>query len=428
MLANSINGVPGQWIESQGRYFFVDSARQKIVIPEQYKGMTIDDLALQNIVSPEPDSTNLQKLQLIKTLLAANIACYERLQAYLNDVFYAITWVIEYSAEVSQFQRLTEFLQRYTPVDPKMQIVLQKFAQSNSEILASLGKLISQTGQSDNTTFNNVMKMPKKDNPINTQKFGLYRFPFLQKEKLYLGDVENYPTIPQQWNMIGLHWKLWKNVNGLPFLVNGYNNEVISVVNRIVASQAAKLLGLRTEEVFFGYLHGKIVTLTAFVESVTILENQVLELYPLVSNYNYLADQKEAFYFLIQHWQSYVNIDGNTKERFDAHYIDSNGEVFLSNHQSAMFLTPQMMAKNLMVKLEINALNYRPIKDMIRRVGSKDLADIVFSSLPDELIELHDITAKKLNQTLIEQKRQCFSTNWERLLEATQQFETMKVS
>jgi hypothetical protein len=419
LLGNQIKGKSGRWVEKGPLHAFVDDANQ-VVAPQDLKGQDFNTLDI-NTLPLRP--TNPQKVQLVAALIAANSAAYPRLQEHLEALRHAVAMGNEYEIEQSQFQRLQEFINSYSPIDSKMQDFLKKYAADTAGIMNQLEQLIQQDAPAPKPVA--MVPTVKRENPVNIKKFGLYRFPFLQQEKLYLGDIEEYPTIAQEWNQTGTHFKIWKLINKLPFLVNGYGDDEYSAVNRVLASQIGKMLGLQCEEVFFGYLHGKCVTLTAFHEAVTLLENQGLELYQLASNYNYLADQKRTFYFLIQHWVAYANMDSETKERFDAHFIDSNGEVFLSNHQQAMFLTPQLMARNLMVKLTITKLNYQSIKDMTRRIGSKDFADIVFSSIPDEFVELHDQIAVRLNKTNFQKKKECFDGNWTRLLEALQEFERM---
>jgi hypothetical protein len=415
-LLTEVNGVNGRWVETGNQHVFVDGSN-KVVFPQDLKGENLEDLDL-NVLPSRP--TNSQKLQLVSALFVQNSASYPLLNKYLEGLKHAVAMGNEPEVEQSEFEKLKTFINSYRPIDPKMQEFLQQYASSTLDVMTQLGDLINQDAPPPKPQTPAPIK---RENPINVKKFGLYRFPFLQQEKLYLGDVENYPTVGQDYNFDGTHHKIWKTINRLPFLVNGYVDDEYSAVNRVLAAQAAKLLGLQCEEVFFGYFHGKAVTLTAFHEAVTLMENQALELYRLSSNYNYLADQKRAFYFLIQHWTAYINIGSETKERFDSHFIDSNGEVFLSNHQQAMWLTPQMMSKNLMVRLTINKLNYQSLKDMVRRVGSKDLADIVFSSIPDEFVELHDEIANQLNKSSFEKKKECFDANYNRLLEALQEYE-----
>jgi hypothetical protein len=409
----------GRWVEMGPLHVFVDGSNT-IMAPKDLRGQSLEQIEPQN---QPPRPTNPEKVQLVTALIAANNINYDRLNEYLNSLRHAVAMGSEYEVEQSQFEKLKKFVTSYVPIDTKMQSFLAKYRENTSDIMAQLEALIMQ----DAPAVKPVSDVPveKRENPVNVKKFGLYRFPFLQKEKLYLGDVEEYPTIPQVWNYTGTHFKIWKTVNKLPFLVNGFNDDEYSAVNKVLAAQAGKLLGLQCEEVFFGYLHGKCVTLTAFHEAVTLLENQGLEIYKLATNYNYLADQKNAFYFLIQNWVALANIDGEVRQRFDAHFIDSNGEPFLSGHEKATWLTPQLMARNLMVKLTITKLNYAAIKDMVRRVGSKDIASLVFDSIPDEFVELHDEIAAKLNKTTFQKKKECFDANWVRLLEALQEFERM---
>lgn len=423
LAPNTINEKPGRWAEVGNFHVFVDSGN-KIIAPSDLRGQTLENL---DVTSLQGREVSPEKIQLVMALMAANTISYDRLTEYIDNLANAIKMGTEPDVEKNQYDRLKTFIASYTPVDTKMHDFLKKYEITTRNIMEQLGAFIDQNVQPAKPAASMVPTV-KKENPINVRKFGLYRFPFLLQEKLYLGDIESHPTIPQDWNYAGTHWKLWKNINKLPFLVNGYQDGEYSAVNRVLAAQAAKIFGLQCEEVFFGYLHGQCVTLTAFHEAVTLLENQAFEMYQLASNYMYQSDQKKAFYYLIQHWQAYTEIRGETKERFNLHYVDADGNVFLSEHQNAMWLTPQLMARNLMVKLEINALTYRPIKDMVLRVGDKDVADIVFSSIPEDFIELHDELATKLNKTTFEKKRACFDENWTRLLESIEDFEKIKIS
>jgi hypothetical protein len=144
----------------------------------------------------------------------------------------------------------------------------------------------------------------------------------------------------------------------------------------------------------------------------------------MASNYEYQSEQKRAFYFLIQHWTAYAVINSQVKERFERHFIDSKGNIFLSQHEFATFLTPQQMSPALMVRLTIDKMNYRPIKDLIIRVGDRDIADTTFSSIPVEMIEAHDELAEKFNKPSFDQRRQDFDSNFERLKEALKEFES----
>jgi hypothetical protein len=93
-------------------------------------------------------------------------------------------------------------------------------------------------------------------------------------------------------------------------------------------------------------------------------------------------------------------------------------------HEMATFLTPQQMASNLLVRLNITKANYRPIRDLVMRVGDKDVADIVFSSIPENMVEEHDKVAMSHNKPNFNQRRESFDANWERLKEALEEFET----
>jgi len=416
---NIIQGKSGRWIDINGVHVFVD-AQNKIVLPSSLAGQQADEVDVSTVQPAEVDQT---KMQLIQALMVANTMGYKRLQEYLDNLAYVIKLGTEFKAEQEQFERFNEFIHSYSPIEPRTRDFLAKYLQSNNSLIESLKNAIASTGQTLTQDTSSVPKV-KRENPMNNQKFGLYRFPFLMQEKLYLGEVEQYPTIPQIWNYTGTHFKQWLNVKGIPFLINGYKDDEYSCVNRVVASQIGKMLGLHCEESLFGYYHNKAVTLTAFTEAVNLLENQTFEIYELDSlNYIYQSEQKRAFYFLIQHWTAYAKTEKGIKERFPEHFVSPEGSVFLSNHQSAMYLTPQQMPRNLMVPLEINKLNYRAIKDMVARVGQKDLADITFGSIPTEFVELHDEHANKMNKQTFAQKKESFDTNWSNLLISIEEFE-----
>jgi hypothetical protein len=423
IAASSFDNKEGRWVDVDGFFVYVNDKGQ-ILAPSDLKGQEPDEIDVSQLQNRPVDP---EESQLVTALLAANSVQYSRLNEYLKGLAHAVAMGNEPLLEKVQFDKLKGFIKSYTPIDSNMRDFLKKYDKITATQMDALGQIIEQRATEAGAK---AAKTPsivlKNENKINIRKSGLYRFPFLQKEKLYMGEVNEFKSIPQDWNFTGTHFKLWKNVHGLPFLINGYNDDEYSAVNRVLASQAGKILGLQCEEVFFGYFHGKCVTLAAFHEAVTLLENQAFELYPLASNYNYLATQKRAFYFLIQNWVAYAQVDSaTTKERFDYHFVDSDGEVFLSKHEQAMFLTPQLMPRNLMVKLDITRDNYQPIKDMVRRVGNKDFADIVFSSIPDEFVDLHDELANNLNKTTFQRKKECFDGNWMNLLASLEEFEQM---
>jgi len=418
---NIIQGKSGRWISLGNLTVFVDALSNKIILPSSLAGQNPDDVDLTAMQNPQVDP---QKMQLIQALMIANTTNYKRLQEVLDNLANVVKLGSEYKSEQEVFDKFNNFVHSYSPIEPRMREFLHRYVQTNQP-------LIDQLQQAITTSSAGVVKKPaspipteKRENPINVIKFGLYRFPFLSQEKLLVDDVEDYKFIPQVWNYTGTHFKQWVNIKGIPFLVNGYKDDEYSCVNRVLASQIGKLLGLHCEEVLFGFYHTKTVTLTAFTEAVTLLENQIFELYELDTlNYLYQSEQKRAFYFLIQHWTPYVKTPEGIKERFFEDFVNTDGSVFLSNHQSAMFRTPQQMPANLMIPLEINKVNYRAIKDMVARIGQKDLADIAFSSIPDEFIELHDMHATKMNKPNFAQKKQSCDTNWSNLLKSLEEFE-----
>jgi len=356
--------------------------------------------------------------QLLVALMAGNTVGYPRLQVRLDQLNQANV-AGDIKALQSGVADLMNFLSTYKPIDPKMGDFLKQYYQGNASVLQQLQSYVGEPKPEPAPKIQPALK-PK----INVKKFGLFRFPYLTQEKLDLGNIADMKTIKQAMNVTGTHFKLWKDINGIPFLVNGYPDDSYSCVTRVLASQAGKLLGLQGEEVFFGNFDGKPVTLTAFSECVSLLENETFKLYQMASNYEYQSEQKRAFYFLIQHWTAYATIRGQIKERFERHFIDEKGNVFLSQHEFASFLTPRQMSPSLMVRLTITKDNYRSIRDMVLRVGDRDLSDIVFDSIPVEMIEQHDQVAAQLNKPSFDVRREAFEANWNRLKQALEEFES----
>jgi hypothetical protein len=415
---NSIKGKIGTWKIVRQVPFFVDAAKT-VVLPSEFEGKNLKDVDLSQF---DMSDLNQAKIVLVQQLIKNNFPQYDRLQMYLDSLMNTILCTGEYDIEKEQLDRFNEFLNFYIPLDKKNQKFLTQYKTLSESVLNKLKELIY-----NDVDLNNQFETKNKTNIIDNKfkKLGLHRFPFLQQQELYLGQIEDYPTIPQEWNKLGDHWKIWKFINNIPFLINSYPNDEYDVVTRILASQIGKLLGLQSEECFFGYFYDKCVTLTAFHEAVTLLENVALELYPMAINYTYQSDQKKAFYFLIQNWVAYASTTNGTKERFDLHFIDSKGNVFLSKHEKAAFLKPSLMPKNLIVKFDLNKENYQAIKNMVQLVQNMDLAEIVFSSIPEELIELHDEIAKKYNMTLFDKKKEYFTANWNALIESIEEYEKM---
>ena len=166
----------------------------------------------------------------------------ERLQEYLDNLANIISLGQEFKAEAEQFEKFNQFVNSYSPIEPRMRDFLHKYLQANQQLIDQLGQLIAATSQTIAPKTQSDIPKVKKENPMNVKKFGLYRFPFLSQEKLFLGDVEEYKTIPQIWNYSGTHYKEWKNIEGIPFLVNGYKDDEYSCVNRVLASQIGKLI------------------------------------------------------------------------------------------------------------------------------------------------------------------------------------------
>lgn len=373
------------------------------------------------IVQPKLDANAV--MPIIAGLMAANTASYPRLQTRLEQ----LTQAIQQSKNIKNAQNAVleflKFVNEYRPIDPKMQAFLKSYGQSNIDLLNKLKQSVFINDEQQLVQNSTESKPEYKAPKINVKKFGLFRFPFMSYDQLDLGDLSIYKTIKSPVSFNTIPMKLWKDINGVPFLINGYVDDAYSAVNRVLAAQAGKLLGLQCEEVFFGHLNDKLVTATAFHDAVTLLENQTFQLYPMTSNYDYQSEQKRAFYFLIQHWTAYALVNNQVRERFERHFIDSNGNVFLSQHEFATFLTPEQMTTALMVRLRITRDNYTPIKDLMLRIGDRDLADIVFSSISPEMIECHDEVANNLNKPSFDNKRESFDANFEKLKKALVEFE-----
>lgn len=368
---------------------------------------------MENIIQENPTE---QIVPLVSALIAANTAPYNRLTVRLQEFMDALS-TGDNKVIALAYEMLNKILTNYRPIDPKMDEFLVQFRKINSNLILNLQQIMQSIIPDINTDPKNVSKKPR----ATVEKQGLYRYPFYAFEKLDVGNISDYPTIYQTMNVSGTHFKLWKNINNVPFIVNGH--DAYSCTTKVLASQAGKLLNLQCEEVFFGNLDGKRITVTAFHEAVTLLENTSFELYPMSENYLYQSQQKQAFYFLIQNWPAYSVIRGEVKERFERHYIDSNGNIFLSQHENATFLTPHQMSNALLVRFSLTQENYAAIRDLIVRIGDKDLADIVFSSIPVYMIEEHDEIANNYNKPTFDMRRQAFDSNWTNLKEAFEQFD-----
>lgn len=388
----------------------------KILAPSSLKHMSFEDLE-----QLPPAEVNYEKLQLIAALIVANTRGYIRLQSYLENLANVISLGNEFVLEQEYFDKFHNFICSYQPIDVKMGEFLRSYADKNASLIGQLQKLIGLTA-------NDVVRKPKDDfaeyqkQKVTIKKNGLFRYPFLHGDKLVINDVENFKTIKQIWNPDGLHQKLWKNVNEIPFLINGYDDDYLAV-NRLLASQIGKLLGLQCEEIFIGDFLGKIVTLTAFQDAITLLENQSFELYELASNYTYQSHQKRIFYQLIQHWAAYALVDNHLVERFDLHYVDSSGNVFLSRHEKAAFVKSHQLPNHLSIMMSVNEENYRPIKDLLVRVGDMDVAAVACTSLPTEYVEIHDEIAYTTNRPSLSDKQLNLKHNWEEIKNSVEQFE-----
>jgi len=246
---------------------------------------------------------------------------------------------------------------------------------------------------------------------------------FLRRNELFLGDISKYQSIYNDFSKNQLHNKFWKQIKGTAFLINGYPNDAYSCVNVVLASQLGKLLKLNCEEVLFAELHSKHVTATAFTESISLFENNMFEIYPMSLKYIEQCYSKEIFYFLIQNSAAYVNVDGKQKEVFNKHFIDSSGDVFLSNHAFTSYATPNQLSANSVVKLLISNDNYITAKGIDNLIGHQDLATILFSSIPNFMIDAHDEIAEKLNKPSFEQKKISFDMNWEAFKDSIVEFE-----
>jgi hypothetical protein len=152
----------------------------------------------------------------------------------------------------------------------------------------------------------------------------------------------------------------------------------------------------------------------------------MFEMYEL-NHLKYLEqnEQKKAFYFLIQNWFACIRSDRALKEKFTENFVDPRGNVFISQLSNASFLTPQQMPKNLLIPFEINKFNHKFVKNMVSRVKKYDVTEIIFGSITDDFIELHDMYADRFDKTSFFQKKDSFDANWDNLLDSLTEFENL---
>lgn len=409
-----IQGILGRWVPYEDYNIFLDGSNT-IAFPMQYSGMPFSEFKDINF---EPTNVNQDKVRLALSLMQGNTENYSRLSAYLISLLSLFKLGNQYKAEAEQFEKFNQFVSTYRPIENDMRSFLDEYRESNQSTLDELKNIISRDGDmfSDDASI-------KKNLNIKVDK-KIFTFPFFEQDKLFLGNVEDYKNIPQDYDYSGTHNKSWISIKGLPFLIAGYSDDEFSAVNRVVASQIGKLLGLNCEEVFLSYFHGKCVNLIAFKECVSLAENQMFEMYELNHlNYLYQNEQKKAFYFLIQNWFACSKLDRNIKEKFSENFIDKSGNVFISSLHKSMFLTPQQMPKNLLIPFEINKFNYKPVKDMVDKLKKLDIVDLAFGSISNHFVELHDLEADKNNKPNFYQKKDSFESNFSNLIKSLNQFE-----
>ena len=237
-MQNIIQGKSGRWVDLQNLRVFVDSLNNKIILPSSLAGQDIDEVDVNSIQQPQVDPN---KMQLVQALMIANTTSYKRLQEYLDNLANIIKLGGEFKAEAEQFEKFNQFVNSYSPIEQRMRDFLHSYLEKNRPLIEQLKQTIAATDAQVAPKSN--VPTQKCENPMNVQKFGIYRFPFLSQEKLFLGDIEEFPVIPQVWNYTGTHFKQWLNIKGIPFLVNGYKDDEYSCVNRVLASQIGKLLG-----------------------------------------------------------------------------------------------------------------------------------------------------------------------------------------
>jgi|GEM_PF-5092999 len=411
-----IQGILGRWVPFKDYNIYLDTANC-VCFPMQYTGMPFSEFKDINF---EPTNVNQDKVRLALSLMQGNTINYPRLSAYLVSLLSLFKLGNQYKAEAEQFEKFNQFVATYRPIESDMRSFLDEYKENNTNLIEELGSIIARDG--DIFSDEDVIK---KNLNIKIDK-KVFVFPFLEQDKLFLGNVEDYKNIPQDYDYSGTHNKSWITIKGLPFLIAGYSDDEYSAVNRVVASQIGKLLGLNCEETFLSYFHGKCVNLIAFKACISLAENQMFEMYELNHlNYLYQNEQKKAFYFLIQNWFACSKLDRTIKEKFSENFIDKGGNVFISSLHKAMFLTPQQMPKNLLIPFEINKFNYKPVKDMIEKVKKLDLVDLAFGSISNNFVELHDIEAEKLNKPTFYQKKDSFESNWDNLIKSLAEFEKL---
>ena len=205
-MNNVIQGKPGRWEEINGITIFVNSLNNKVILPSTLAGANLDELDMSTVMQPQQvDNT---KIQLVQALMMANTVNYPRLSDYLNDLANIIKLGTEYKAEQEQFDKFNSFVHSYSPVEPRMRDFLHRYTQNNEQLIEQLKQAIMTTSQ---TVIKPKSPIPteKRENPMNVAKFGIYRFPFLVQEKLFVDDVEEFESNPTS---MELYWNTFQTM------------------------------------------------------------------------------------------------------------------------------------------------------------------------------------------------------------------------
>lgn len=409
-IQNIINGRKGSWLPF-GNHLIFTSSDSKVIYPSYLDDIEVIHLNKNSIKNID---INLKILSLIKIIVIGNVSGLSSLQRYLVNILNLFS-LNELFATRNQIEEMENFLQNFKTIDLNDKIYLDTYYNQYKKYIRDIMTLLNQDIQKEEDN----LKIEKQNffNEIIQQKSN-----FKVGKQLIMKDANELSTIQPTWNANGIHQKLYVEHNQNIFLVDGYEENAIACVNRVLVSQLINFFELNGEEVYFSNYHGKLVNLTKVVPAVSLMENWTYEFYPLdKKNYIRESQEKRALYFLVQNTHAYIQKSLKWKERFSEHFIDTFGHVFICNNAHSSFLTSKNLGDNVLT-LEITKENYPTLKKKFLTHQKQDIAEIIFSSIPFEYVQLHDKDAKKFNKPTFLEKKINFDKNWHIFLECIYEF------
>src|ERR1700693_2095596 len=132
MLTSTINGKPGRWTDFNGTKLFVDE-KNNVILPAQFAGENLNVLDASKIqINPDID---MVQTQIISALMVSSSAGYGRLNEYLENLGNVIALGSEFKSEQFCFEKLNEFINSYSPIDPRMRDFLNKYQINNQPLI-----------------------------------------------------------------------------------------------------------------------------------------------------------------------------------------------------------------------------------------------------------------------------------------------------